>query len=124
MPDRRSELRAALHREDGAAVVAALTGAGFADDVLQLAGDAPQIALAQHVDGAESVATACVNGGRIDRHTGEVWHTSAIDDARGTGEEDDTVTEDPDRRLWVDSQGSRTTSQASSGRLQLRPLRC
>jgi hypothetical protein len=155
--DRRSELRGAAHRHDGQAVVAALTGEGMADDVLQLAGDALTIALVQHVGGADTLAAACMerlrrrdwpgdnllvaqlaaalgsgpvpmlrrlavdldelsgilegdpthSGGRVDRQNGEVWHTAAIDYARETGEENDTVTDDPDRWLWVEPQGSR-----------------
>ena len=38
-------------------------------------------------------------GGCVDRRTGAVWHQAAIDYARETGEEDGTVTEDPDRWL-------------------------
>jgi hypothetical protein len=45
-------------------------------------------------------------GGRVDRHSGEVWHASAVEYARETGEEDDTVTEDPDRWLRIHSEGS------------------
>jgi hypothetical protein len=45
-------------------------------------------------------------GGRIDRHTGEVWHRAQIDYAVEAGEEDPDD-EDPDRWLWVDCVGSR-----------------
>ncbi len=157
MPDRRREPRGALHREDGTAVVAALNSTGLGDDVLQLVGDDLLIAVAQHVNGATTLAAACAEGlrrrgwdgddlladqlaatlglgpvpmlrrlpvdldelsdvlegdpvhggGRVDRHTGEVRHASIIDYGRETGEEDDAVTKDPDRWVWVDSQGSR-----------------
>jgi hypothetical protein len=46
-------------------------------------------------------------GGRIDLRTGEVWHRAAIDYAREIGEEDDDESDDPDRWLWVDCEGSR-----------------
>jgi hypothetical protein len=46
-------------------------------------------------------------GGRIDLRTGEVWHRAAIDYARETGEEAEAESDDPDRWLWVDCEGSR-----------------
>jgi hypothetical protein len=46
-------------------------------------------------------------GGRIDLRTGEVWHRATIDYARETGEEVEIESDDPDRRLWVDCEGSR-----------------
>jgi hypothetical protein len=46
-------------------------------------------------------------GGRIDLRTGEVWPRAAIDYARETGEEDEDESDDPDRWLWVDCEGSR-----------------
>ncbi len=45
-------------------------------------------------------------GGRIDLTTGEVWHRVAIDYAREMGEEDEDESEDADRWLWVDCEGS------------------
>jgi len=45
-------------------------------------------------------------GGRIDRHTGEVWHRAQIEYAVEIGEEDPDA-EDPDRWLWVECEGSR-----------------
>ena len=45
-------------------------------------------------------------GGRIDLTTGEVWHRAAIDYAHEMGEEDEDESEDPDRWLWVDCEGS------------------
>ncbi len=44
-------------------------------------------------------------GGRIDRHTGEVWHRAQIDYAVEVGEED-PEDEDPDRWLSVECVGS------------------
>jgi hypothetical protein len=46
-------------------------------------------------------------GGRIDLRTGEVWARPAIDYAVEEGEEDADESEDPDRWLWVHSEGSR-----------------
>jgi hypothetical protein len=45
-------------------------------------------------------------GGRIDRHTGEVWHEAAIEYALETGEEDRDAVDDDERWLWVDCEGS------------------
>jgi hypothetical protein len=47
------------------------------------------------------------SGGRIDLMIGEVWPRAAIDYARETGEEDEDESDDPDRWLWVDCEGSR-----------------
>src|SRR5581483_10140199 len=44
-------------------------------------------------------------GGGIDRQTGEVWSQSAIEYAEEMGEEDPD-TDDEDRWLWVDCEGS------------------
>jgi hypothetical protein len=46
-------------------------------------------------------------GGRIDLRTGEVWHRAAIDYAREMGEEDEDESDDLDRWLRVDCEGSR-----------------
>ena len=46
-------------------------------------------------------------GGRIDLRTGEVWPQPAIDYAEELGEIGEEDDEDPDRWLWVDSEGSR-----------------
>ena len=45
-------------------------------------------------------------GGRIDLRIGEVWPQSAIEYAQEEGELDDDEDDDPDRWLWVDSEGS------------------
>ncbi|MGH2555331.1 MAG: UPF0158 family protein [Actinomycetota bacterium] len=45
-------------------------------------------------------------GGRIDRHTGEVWSQAAIEYAEEMGDEDAASAEGGDRWLWVDSEGS------------------
>ena len=45
-------------------------------------------------------------GGRIDLRTGEVWPQPAIEYGIESGEEDEDF-DDPDRWLWVDSEGSR-----------------
>jgi hypothetical protein len=44
--------------------------------------------------------------GRVDLHTGEVWHRAAIEYAREIGDEDDDESENADRWLWVDCEGS------------------
>jgi len=46
-------------------------------------------------------------GGRVSLETGEVWHASAIEYAREMGEEDEDESDDPERWLWVESEGSR-----------------
>lgn len=46
-------------------------------------------------------------GGRIDRHTVDVWHRAQIDDAVEMGEEDPDD-DDPDRWLGVECVGSRS----------------
>ena len=45
-------------------------------------------------------------GGRVDLHTGEVWHRAAIEYACEIGDEDDDESENADRWLWVDCEGS------------------
>lgn len=44
-------------------------------------------------------------GGRIDLRTGEVWPQTAIEYAEEVGEDDES--DDPDRWLWVECEGSR-----------------
>ena len=56
--DALAELRGAVYRRDGGAVLAALEGRDL-DDVLQLAGDGLLAAVGQRVDGAEAVARSC-----------------------------------------------------------------
>lgn len=47
-------------------------------------------------------------GGRIDLSTGEVWPQSVLDYAIESGEiEEDDESDDPDRWLWVQCEGSR-----------------
>lgn len=46
-------------------------------------------------------------GGRVDLQTGQVWPQLAIDDAHEFGEDDLDEGDDPDRWLWVNSEGSR-----------------
>lgn len=48
-------------------------------------------------------------GGRIDLVTGEVWPQSALDYAEEIGEAE--ADDDPDRWLWVDCEGSRSSYQ-------------
>ncbi len=45
-------------------------------------------------------------GGRIDLRTGEVWSVPAIDYAREMGEEDEDESDDADRWVWVNCEGS------------------
>ncbi len=56
--DALGELRGAVRRRDGTAVVVALEG-GELDDVLQLAGDGLLAATTQDVPGADALARAC-----------------------------------------------------------------
>jgi Uncharacterised protein family (UPF0158) len=46
-------------------------------------------------------------GGRIDIRTGEVWHQAAIDYAVESGEEDEDISDDPERWLAVHGEGYR-----------------
>jgi Uncharacterised protein family (UPF0158) len=153
----RADVRGAVYRGDGAALVALLRIGFIPDDALQLIGDGLQAALVQHVDGAQDMAAECARalrerawsgddeladqleaalgtaatpmlrplavdldelanilegdpingGGRIDRHTGEVWPRVAIEYARELGEEDEDESEDAERWLWVWCEGSR-----------------
>ena len=50
---------------------------------------------------------AVEGGGRIDLATGEVWPQAALDYAEEIGEETEEQDDDPERWLWVDSEGSR-----------------
>jgi hypothetical protein len=46
-------------------------------------------------------------GGRIDRQTGEVWHRAAVEYAQEMGEEDADESDDTERWIWVECEGSR-----------------
>lgn len=46
-------------------------------------------------------------GGRVDLATGEVWPTPAVDYAREIGQDDEDESGDPDKSLWVHSEGLR-----------------
>lgn len=58
--DWRTDLRGAVYRGDGPAVVALLRHALMPDDALQLIGDGLWAALIQHVDGAADLTGNCV----------------------------------------------------------------
>ena len=58
--EERRELRGALARGEGAAVVALLGSGPWPEDCLQLAGDGLRVALGQHVAGADDLARECV----------------------------------------------------------------
>jgi hypothetical protein len=153
----RTELRGAVYRADGTAVVALAREAGLPEDALQLLGDGLVVAVGQSVEGTADLAAGCVKalrergwygddeladhleaalgvaampmlrplgvdlaelagilegdelggGGRIDRQTGEVWHRAAVEYAQETGEEDPDESDDPERWIWVDCEGSR-----------------
>ena len=150
-----AELRSAIARRDGPAVVSALDLLDLRN-VAQLAGEGLLVALAQDVPGANDLARRCTSSlqdrdwegdhdlaallvaalgeapevnlrrvpveldelafilegdgrsgdGRIDLVTGEVWTGSAIDYAEERGE-DLPQADDPDRWLYVGSEGSR-----------------
>ena len=153
----RAELRGALARGEGVAVVEFLIGSPWPEDALQLIGDGLQVAIRQEIKEAPGLAAECVaalrarawegdgdladsleaslgtaptrllrplavdleelamvlegdpvsGGGRIDLQTGEVWPKTAIEYAQEMGEEDEDESDDPDRWLWVDCEGSR-----------------
>jgi len=153
----RTELRVAVYRADGLAVVALVGQALMPEDALQLLGDGLLTAVAQQVEGSAELAATCVKalrergwygdddladhldavlgvaampmlrplpvdladlagilegdelggGGRIDRQTGEVWHRAAVEYAREMGEEDPDESDDPERWIWVECEGSR-----------------
>jgi len=56
----RTELRVAVHRADGRAVVALVGQALMPEDALQLLGDGLLAAVSQQVEGAAEFAAACV----------------------------------------------------------------
>ena len=153
----RTELRGAVYRADGAAVVALARKVDMPEDASQLLGDGLLAAVSQHVEGAAELAADCVKalrergwfgddeladhldavlgvapmpmlrplpvdlaelagilegdelggGGRIDLRTGEVWHRAAVEYAQEMGEEDPEESDDPERWIWVEWEGSR-----------------
>jgi len=156
--EERSQLRGALARGDGAALVQHLGARPWPDDALQLIGDGLLVALRREVEEAAGLAGECVSalrvrgwqgdeeladalearlgtgatrllrplavdleelamalegdpisgGGRIDLRTGEVWPQAALEYAKEVGEDDEVGDDDdPDRWLWVESEGSR-----------------
>jgi len=146
--EERTQLRGALARGDGAALVQQLGARSWPDDALQLIGDALLVALRREVEEAAGLAGECVSalrvrgwqgdeeladalgvpvdleelamalegdpisgGGRIDLRTGEVWPQAALEYAEEVGEDDEEGEgddpDDPDRWLWVESEGSR-----------------
>lgn len=157
LKDWRAELRGAVYRGDGMAVVALARQAALPEDALQLLGDGLLAAVSQRVTGAAELAVGCVKalrergwygddefadhldavlgvapmpllrplpvdladlagilegdelggGGRIDRQTGEVWHRAAIEYAQEMEEEEPDESDDPERWIWVECEGSR-----------------
>lgn len=153
----RTEVRGAVHRADGPAVVALARKAVMPEDALQLVGDGLLAAVSQQVEGATELGADCAKalrqrawygdddladhldavlgvapmpmlrplpvdlddlagilegdelggGGRIDRQTGEVWHRAAVEYAREMGEEDPDESDDPERWIRVECEGSR-----------------
>lgn len=151
-----TQLRSLLARGDGAGLVAALRGASWPADSLQLIGDGLMRAVRNGIDGSVGLARDCVialgerrwdgdeelaealeaalgagptpilrplpvdleelsmilegdpvhGGGRLDLHTGEVWPQPAIEYAQEVGEIGKEAGDDPDRWLWVHSEGS------------------
>src|SRR5215213_6104107 len=129
------ELRGAVYRGDGQAVLAALRERPL-ESVLQLAGDGLLVALRQQTGGAEELAavlggavlmrrpvpvdldelSSCLEsspvdgGGRLDVEIGEIWSAEAegLDggEGLGLGEDEPADLEDPDRWLWIDGVGS------------------
>lgn len=85
MTDRgwRDELRGAVYRGDGAAVVVLLRHGLMPDDALQLIGDGLQAALIQHVEGASEVAADCVRALRDRGWSGDDELADQLDAALG-----------------------------------------
>lgn len=78
----------------------ALAGTGAMPDLRPLPVDLDELA------GILEGDPVC-GGGRVDLETGEVWPTPAVDYAQEIGEEDEDESDDPDKWLWVDCEGSR-----------------
>ena len=87
MPEReeRRELRGALARGEGAAVVHLLGSKPWPEDCLQLAGDGLRVALGQHVAGAEDLARECVTMLRAREWDGDDDLADALEAQLGTG---------------------------------------
>jgi hypothetical protein len=87
MPEReeRWELRGALARGEGVAVVGLLGSRPWPEDCLQLAGDGLRVALGQHVAGAEDLARECVAKLRAREWAGDDELADALEAQRGTG---------------------------------------
>jgi Uncharacterised protein family (UPF0158) len=78
----------------------ALRGTGVMPDLRPLPVDLDELAGILEGDPADG-------GGRVDLETGEVWPTPAVDYAQEIGQEDEDESDDPDKWLWVDCEGSR-----------------
>jgi hypothetical protein len=87
MPEReeRRELRGALARAEGAAVVHLLGSGPWPEDCLQLAGDGLRVALGQHVAGAEDLARECLARLRARQWDGDGDLADALEAQLGTG---------------------------------------
>ena len=83
--EERRELRGALARGEGAAVVALLGGGPWPGDCLQLAGDGLRVALGQHVAGAEDLARECVARLRAREWDGDDELADTLQAQLGTG---------------------------------------
>jgi Uncharacterised protein family (UPF0158) len=78
----------------------ALLGGGAVQDLRPLPVDLDELAGILEGD-------PLYGGGRVDLTTGEVWPAPAVDYARETGQEDEDESDDPDKWLWVNCDGSR-----------------
>jgi hypothetical protein len=87
MPEReeRRELRGALARGEGAAVLRLLGSGPWPEDCLQLAGDGLRVALGQHVGGAEALARECVARLRTREWDGDDDLADALEAQLGSG---------------------------------------
>ncbi len=81
----RIDLRGAVFRGDGAAVVTLLRHGLIPDDALQLIGDGLQTALVQHVDGAREMAADCGRALRERGWSGDDELADQLAAALGTG---------------------------------------
>ena len=84
-PDFRTQLRGAVYRGDGHAVVALLRDTDLPDDALQLVGDGLLAALGQHIDGAAGLAGACERALRERRWDGDQELAEQLQALLGTG---------------------------------------